>query len=80
MKRAAITPTFPMTMYGIEVLNVEEAQIVLQLVKEDKATRDALQFEERLRHVMEEQHLSAYDAKIYLLNGGSSCDSISSWL
>ena len=80
MDKQTTTPTFPMFLHGIEVSNREEARLVLQLVAEDRAKQDTLQYEEQLRHVMKERGLSAYDAKIYLLNGGTSCGSVSSWL
>lgn len=80
MKKQTITPTFPMFMHGIEVLNREEARIVIELYQEDKATRDAIKLEESIQELMDGPHHYTRAEARFIAMGGTPSGSVSSFL
>lgn len=80
MTKQTITPTFPMMLHGIEILNREEARIVIELAREDQATRDAIKLEEDIQELMNSPHHYSRAEARFIALGGVPSGSVSSFI
>ena len=80
MKRAAITPTFPMEFHGSIIYSREDARTIIQLELEDRAAKDALQLEKKIQELMDGPHHYTRAEARFIAMGGTPSGSVSSFL